>query len=180
MTQPGQERGSVAATVARKPKARKSRAKSPKPAEKANRRHTVPSAKARARASAPAAPAAKATAVKAPEEADGRGAAVNGQIDRAALEEILEALIAARDGDFTHRLSRRRRGIIGEIASAYNELVGVNGRMEKELGRIRRVIGREGRMDQRASLGPAGGSWETSIDSINDLVDDLVRPTTEV
>ena len=35
-------------------------------------------------------------------------------------------------------------------------------------------------MDQRASLGPAGGSWESSIDSINDLVDDLVRPTTEV
>ena len=45
---------------------------------------------------------------------------------------------------------------------------------------MRRVIGREGRMDQRASLGPAGGGWESSVESLNALIDDLVRPTTEV
>src|SRR5256714_5738558 len=198
MTRPGQERGSVATPVARKPKAGRGRARSTKPPEKADGRRTTPSADERQRAPVPASVAAKAKAPKAskpatrPEEADGAttpgrrssASAVNGpsngQVDGAALEEILEALIAARDGDFSQRLSRRRRGILGEIASAYNELVGVNARMEKELGRIRRVIGREGRMDQRASLGPAGGSWESSIDSINDLVDDLVRPTTEV
>jgi HAMP domain-containing protein/signal transduction histidine kinase/CheY-like chemotaxis protein len=96
------------------------------------------------------------------------------------LEEILDALVAARDGDFSRRLSRRRRGLLGEIASAYNELVTMNGRMEKELGRMRRVIGREGRMDQRASLGSAGGGWNSSVESLNALIDDLVRPTTEV
>src|SRR5256885_769564 len=184
MTQPGQERGSVAATVARKPKGRRGRAKSTKRPEKADGRSTIPSAKSRERESVAAAAAPKAKATTPPKEVDGRSATSNGpsngQVDRAALEEILEALIAARDGDFSQRLSRRRRGILGEIASAYNELVGVNARMEKELGRIRRVIGREGRMDQPASLGPAGGSWESSVDSINDLVDDLVRPTTEV
>src|SRR4051794_23683714 len=115
-----------------------------------------------------------------PSPAKGANGSANGQGDQAALEEILEALIAARDGDFSHRLSRRRRGIMGEIASAYNEFVGMNARMDKEFGRIRRVIGREGRMDQRASLGPAGGGWESTVESINDLVDDLVRPTTEV
>src|SRR4051812_10261806 len=115
-----------------------------------------------------------------PSPAKSENGSSNGHGDQAALEEILEALIAARDGDFAHRLSRRRRGILGEIASAYNEFVGMNARMDKEFGRIRRVIGREGRMDQRASLGPAGGSWESTVESINDLVDDLVRPTTEV
>ena len=35
-------------------------------------------------------------------------------------------------------------------------------------------------MDQRASLGPAGGGWESSVESLNALIDDLVRPTTEV
>ena len=44
----------------------------------------------------------------------------------AVLEEILDALVAARDGDFSRRLSRRRRGLLGEIASAYNELVTMN------------------------------------------------------
>ena len=48
--------------------------------------------------------------------------AVNGT-EPAVLEEILDALVAARDGDFSRRLSRRRRGLLGEIASAYNELV---------------------------------------------------------
>src|SRR6185503_14502622 len=96
------------------------------------------------------------------------------------LEEILDALVAARDGDFSRRLSRRRRGLLGEIAAAYNELVSMNASMEKELGRMRRVIGREGRMDQRASLGAAGGGWNSSVESLNALIDDLVRPTTEV
>jgi methyl-accepting chemotaxis protein len=105
--------------------------------------------------------------------------AVNGT-EPAVLEEILDALVAARDGDFSRRLSRRRRGLLGEIASAYNELVGMNASMEKELGRMRRVIGREGRMDQRASLGSAGGGWNSSVESLNALIDDLVRPTTEV
>jgi HAMP domain-containing protein/signal transduction histidine kinase/CheY-like chemotaxis protein len=104
----------------------------------------------------------------------------DGLVDAAVLEEILDALVAARDGDFTRRLSRRRRGLVGEIGAAYNELVTMNGRMEQELTRMRRVVGREGRMDQRASLGAAGGGWESSVESLNALIDDLVRPTTEV
>ncbi len=69
---------------------------------------------------------------------------------------------------------------MGDIAAAYNELVDRNARMTKELIRIGRVIGREGRMAERASLGFVGGDWETQSDSINGLIDDLSRPTTEV
>ncbi|MDQ3933660.1 MAG: HAMP domain-containing protein [Actinomycetota bacterium] len=93
---------------------------------------------------------------------------------------MLEGLHAARHGDFSRRLSTRRRDIVGDLARAYNELVEQNARMTKELGRVGRVIGREGRMAERASLPGSGGDWERSIESINDLVDDLVRPTTEV
>ena len=104
----------------------------------------------------------------------------NGAVDRRALEELVEALDAARRGDFSVRLSKRRKGVMGEVAAAYNELVATNERMTKELVRIARVIGREGRMTERASLPGADGDWETSVDSINSLIDDLVRPTTEV
>ena len=114
------------------------------------------------------------TATEQPSAANGAG------IEPAVLEEILDALVAARDGDFSRRLSRRRRGLLGEIAAAYNDLVSTNASMEKELGRMRRVVGREGRMDQRASLGSAGGGWNSSVESLNALIDDLVRPTTEV
>src|SRR5947209_1390249 len=104
----------------------------------------------------------------------------DGHVDAQALEQLLAALDAARQGDFSVRLSARRRGIVGEIGAAFNELMNTNARMAKELQRVGRVIGREGRMTERASIGPAGGDWDGMLDSINDLIDDLVRPTTEV
>src|SRR3954452_23925300 len=56
----------------------------------------------------------------------------------------------------------------------------MNGSIEKERSRMRRENGAEGRMAQRASLGSAGGGWRSSVESLNALIDDLVRPTTEV
>src|SRR5205807_4012766 len=118
----------------------------------------------------------------APARGDGASARENGgaTIDAAALEPLLQALVSAREGDFSVRLSSRRRGIVGELAGAYNDLLDRNRQMAKEMQRIRRVIGQEGRMTERASVGAAGGTWEEEIESVNTLIDDLVRPTTEV
>ena len=69
------------------------------------------------------------------------------------LEDLLAALNAARDGDFGVRLSTRRRGIIGELAAPSTSWSSARRCMTKELARIGRVIGREGRMTERASLG---------------------------
>src|SRR4029077_2010244 len=98
-----------------------------------------------------------------------------------ALHQLLAALKAAKGGDFSVRLPVvRRSGVQAEIAAAYNEVVELNARMAGELVRVGKVIGREGRMTERIALGSVGGSWNTSMDSINALIDDLVRPTTEV
>ncbi|UTI62334.1 HAMP domain-containing protein [Paraconexibacter antarcticus] len=103
---------------------------------------------------------------------------------RAGDEEVLvrlrSALRAAADGDFSTRLPARRKGIVGEIEGAYNDLVERNAQLTAELVRLGRVVGREGRMTERANVGPAGAGWETALSSVNGLVDDLVRPTTEV
>src|SRR3989440_179030 len=96
-----------------------------------------------------------------------------------ALQELLRALTAARDGDFSVRLSARRGSVMGEIAAVYNQMADTNARMAKELVRVSRVIGREGRMTERMALS-APGAWGTSRDSVNSLIDDLARPTTEV
>src|SRR4051812_48979256 len=100
--------------------------------------------------------------------------------DMQALEEVLTALTAARDGDFSPRLRTRRRDLIGELQVRTNELLEVNARMARELSRVSRVIGREGRMMERASLGPVPGAWAENVEAVNSLIDDLVRPTTEV
>src|SRR3954469_24232480 len=108
------------------------------------------------------------------------GGSADEALDPRALHALVEALDAARRGDFSVRLNKRRKGVMGDVAASYNDLVEQNQRMSRELVRIAKIIGREGRMTERASLPGAAGGWETSIASLNSLIDDLVRPTTEV
>src|SRR5207237_1367901 len=46
--------------------------------------------------------------------------------------------------------------------------------------RVGRVVGKEGRITQRATPGNLGGEWAKSAQAVNDLVEDLVRPTSEM
>jgi HAMP domain-containing protein/signal transduction histidine kinase/CheY-like chemotaxis protein len=97
-----------------------------------------------------------------------------------SLIRIEQALRAAAAGDFAVRLPARRRDAVGKLESAYNELAARNAGLEAELVRISQIIGREGRMTERAKLPESHGGWQTTVDSVNGLIDDLVRPTTEV
>ena len=53
-------------------------------------------------------------------------------------------------------------------------------KMVRAVTEVSRVVGREGRLAQRASVPDTAGGWATMIDSVNTLIDDLVRPTTEM
>jgi HAMP domain-containing protein/signal transduction histidine kinase/CheY-like chemotaxis protein len=117
--------------------------------------------------------------------AAGKAEATNGASGRSsgdeqALVRLRTALEAAAAGEFTHRLPARRKGVVGDIEAAYNQLVERNAQLTAELVRLGRVVGREGRMTERAGLSGAHGGWATALESVNGLVDDLVRPTTEV
>jgi HAMP domain-containing protein/signal transduction histidine kinase/CheY-like chemotaxis protein len=97
-----------------------------------------------------------------------------------SIEELTRALWAARDGDFSRRLPSRRGSATGELGAAYNELVEMMDGMTKEFVRVGRVVGREGRMSERLRFPRAKGEWVTRVESVNALIDDLARPTTEV
>src|SRR5436305_4240705 len=101
-------------------------------------------------------------------------------VARPGLSELVAALRAAGDGDFSVRLGPDTAGVPAELAEAFNGLLDRNDQMSQELIRVGNVIGREGRMTERAALRNAGGAWATSVESLNSLIDDLVRPTTEV
>src|SRR5664279_4119461 len=112
----------------------------------------------------------------------GDGAVQSGTdvVSAPVLSDLIAALEAARDGDFSARLVAGANGVPAELAEAFNGLLERNDRRSGELTRGGTVIGREGRMNERAALGDAGGAWATSVESLNSLIDDLVRPTTEV
>ena len=122
---------------------------------------------------------ASATAKSPAPASDGDGDGF-GTRDEQALEELLRVLTAARDGDFSGRLRARRRDVVGEVQQRTNELIALNARMAKELGRVSRIIGREGRMTERVSLGTVDGDWNATVESVNAMIDDLVRPTIEI
>jgi len=100
--------------------------------------------------------------------------------DLLARKGLLSALRAFKKGDFSVRLPMDLIGIDGEIAQAFNEVVEVNEKMTDEFARIRDEVGREGQINQRVRLPAATGSWADSVDSVNMLIGDLVRPTSEV
>src|SRR3989440_736204 len=97
------------------------------------------------------------------------------------LRELLGALDSARGGDFAVRLPfTRGSGLMPDIARAFNSVVSRNEALANEIARLEKVVGREGRMTERASLGEVTGGWATSVTAINALIGDLVQPTTEV
>ena len=95
-------------------------------------------------------------------------------------KQLLKALMAFKRGDFSARLPDEWTGLAGKIAGTFNDVIAINQRMTKELERIGRVVGKEGRITQRASLGDVSDSWADAIRSVNDLIGDLVQPTSEM
>src|SRR5260221_14399952 len=66
--------------------------------------------------------------------------------------ELLSALRAFRRGDFSVRLPRSYRGVKGEIAEAFNDVVELNDRMTREFERLGETVGRQGQVNHRARL----------------------------
>src|SRR5439155_1402712 len=93
---------------------------------------------------------------------------------------MLNALLAFKRGDFSVRLPSDWTGVEGKIADTFNEVIEMNERLSHELERVSRVVGKEGKLSQHATLGSVGGAWSQQVESINTLIDDLARPTTEM
>ncbi|MBA3830488.1 MAG: HAMP domain-containing protein [Chthoniobacterales bacterium] len=102
------------------------------------------------------------------------------QEDLIDQKQLLVALTAFRRGDFSVRLPDDWTGVAGKIADTFNDVITTNQRMSHELERISLVVGKQGRISQRASLGDVSKSWADSIGSINALIGDLVQPTSEM
>ncbi|MGW7692732.1 HAMP domain-containing protein [Streptomyces asiaticus] len=102
------------------------------------------------------------------------------EVETAALNRLLTAMTAMRDGNFRKRLTVSGDGVMSEIAAVFNEVADRNLQLTGELTRVRRVVGREGKLTERLETGACEGQWAAAIDASNALVDDLVRPVSEV
>ncbi|NBM17414.1 HAMP domain-containing protein [Streptomyces sp. GC420] len=101
-------------------------------------------------------------------------------MDAAALNRLLTGLVTMRDGNFRKRLTVSGDGVMAEIAAVFNEVADRNLHLTNELSRVRRMVGREGKLTERLDAGACEGSWAAAIEASNALVDDLVRPANEI
>ena len=93
---------------------------------------------------------------------------------------ILAALRAVGQGDFQTRLPLDWTGTAGEVAVAFNQALDLLERSTNEIERVSELVGKQGKISNRATLPGATGGWAVRVESLNHLISDLVRPTAEV
>ena len=95
-------------------------------------------------------------------------------------EVLLNVLSDVKAGDFTARMPVHWTGMGGKVADRLNEIIGANQALGTELERVSRVVGKEGKLSQRVSFKGTDQVWGGCIESVNSLIEDLVRPSNEM
>ena len=93
---------------------------------------------------------------------------------------LLEFLAQVKQGDFAARLPLDWAGLAGKVADGFNDIVIDNQAFFGELSRVSEVVGRQGRLSQRMERGGLTQRWSGPIAAVNSMIDDLVRPTSEM
>src|SRR5918993_4072983 len=101
--------------------------------------------------------------------------------DRLNNRDLLRLLGEVRNGNFSLRMPIDKTGISGKICDTLNEIISLNEILMLELTKAGKTIGKQGNLSHRVELPKyASGSWRTGVDSINNLISDLVHPTIEI
>src|SRR5258708_4060263 len=96
------------------------------------------------------------------------------------FKELLEKLKEVKNGNFEVRLPSDEAGVTGKIFDTLNDIIAMNEKMMEEFTKARNTIGREGKLTQRIELPSTKGSWNHGVNSLNELISDLVHPTIEI
>jgi signal transduction histidine kinase/HAMP domain-containing protein/ActR/RegA family two-component response regulator len=93
---------------------------------------------------------------------------------------LLGVLARIKEGDYSARMPVEWTGVAGKVADGLNDVIIANQALGVELARVSQVVGKEGKLSQRVVLGGTTQRWSGSVESVNSLIDDLVRPTIEM
>ncbi|MDB6057307.1 MAG: diguanylate cyclase [Verrucomicrobiales bacterium] len=93
--------------------------------------------------------------------------------------QVLSALTAFKRGDFSVRLPVHWLGVGGKVAEAFNDVADIMSQSTRDLNRISRLVGHEGKINERLATGHVTGEWAQRIDSVNTLINCLAHPISE-
>ena len=95
-------------------------------------------------------------------------------------EKLLKVLREVRRGNFSARLPEDISGTDGEIASIFNDIIQNNETVVQEISRIVKSVGTRGKVSDRAVPSGLPGAWNQTLVHINNLIDSLASPLTEM
>jgi len=102
---------------------------------------------------------------------------LSGALDK---KELLRVLTEVKNGNFSVRMPIDQIGLSGKICDTLNEIISLNQKMMEEFTRACDTIGKQGKLTQRIETPAAKGSWSRGVESLNELISDLVHPTIEI
>ena len=70
-------------------------------------------------------------------------------------------------GNFAPRLPVKWTGLAGRVADTVNDVMETNQRMAREIDRLARLVGKEGKISHRAPAADFTGLWGSTIESVN-------------
>ena len=91
----------------------------------------------------------------------------------------LQFLAKLQEGDHAARMPLHWTGMEGKVADSLNQMAEANEAFDLELARASRLVGAQGELSQRVAPG-SRQSWARGVESVNTLIDALVRPTIEM
>src|ERR1041385_8269410 len=107
---------------------------------------------------------------------DTNGAAQDA-LDQKLLYQVLSEI---KNGNFSVRMPIDQTGLTGKIYDVINDIADLNHQMVLEFTKAGNTIGKQGKLTQRLEVPNARGGWHTAVDSLNNLISDLVHPTIEI
>ena len=102
------------------------------------------------------------------------------EIKESFEEELLQALLNVKNGNFSVRMPHNETGINGKICDVLNEIIESNEKMVNEFTNAEKTIGKEGKLNERIELPNAKGDWKKGVASLNEMISALVHPTIEI
>jgi HAMP domain-containing protein len=104
----------------------------------------------------------------------------NGSQDELNKQELLKALNALKNGNYSYRLPIDRDGLTGKIYDTLNEIIELNETTVQDFKKAENAIGKKGKLTERIEVPKGRGQWTAGINSLNSLISDLVHPTIEI
>src|SRR5687767_9974219 len=92
-------------------------------------------------------------------------------------KELFRVLKEVRNGNFSVRMPIDYVGLNSRICDTLNDIIEQNERMMLEFTNASKIIGKQGKLNERIDIPNLKGEWASGVQSINTLIEDLVQPT---